>query len=317
MMKLIGKKVYKLKKDKQKELTDSAVNSNKLISNESRKDSSTYDDSIKKAAMQYASKGFAVIPISPTSKRPMMKFANKPPMRVDEVEEFWDQHPQANVALRTIDFFVIDVDRHGDTDGMNAIKEIGHPEWFSKTLIETTAHGGVHIYFAKPTDNKGMPMDYKQIIGWRDGIDIKYDKNNYVVATPSKLDGKSYQWINHNPIISAPQQLLDLIFKNQSSYNNTIPHYNNYTAGNANFTSNKGKFLHMIVHGLGDKGGRNANLTRLIGWLLAYNNDIDSAMILAAEANQRTPDPLPQKEFNTTIASILSSEMSKRNNQNK
>lgn len=302
-------------KGTKKELSGETNNSSKTLSNEeslSPKPSSTDKYSIKKAAVQYAAKGLAVIPISPTSKRPMMKFANRPPMRVDEVEEFWSKHPNANVALRTIDFFVIDVDRHGDVDGMEAIKEINHKEWFNDTLIEETAHGGIHIYFMKPTDSKGMPMNYKQIIGWRKGIDIKYDKNNYVVVSPSVLDGKHYKWINKNPIKSAPKPLIDLIFNNQSSYNDITPHYTNYTAGKSNFSSRKGEFLHMVAYGLGDKGSRNDNLTKLFGWLLAYNNDIEAAMQLAIEANRKTADPLPDHEVNSTINSILTSELSKR-----
>lgn len=301
----------------EKELTQQRESSRTNNLNVSSKESSTTDDSIKKAAMQYASKGLWVLPISPTSKRPMIPFAErKEPLTVEEVEQFWDIHPEANIALQTVDFFVIDVDRHHGVDGMDALKALNHQEWFANTLVETTAHGGVHIYFMKPTDSNGKPIQMKQQIAWRKGIDIKCNPHNYVVVSPSRLGDRRYQWINKKPMVTAPQGLMSLILKNDSNNNSIISQYNHYNTGNANFTSHKGKYLHLIANGLGDEGSRNKNLASLIGWLIAYNDDIDSAMKLAIEANEKTADPLPPREVNRTIQSVLTIEMKKRNSNN-
>lgn len=311
-------------KETKKESTGETVNSNKTLSNEKGLTSKTFSTdkySIKCAAIQYASKGLWVLPISPVSKQPMITFANRTkPLSAEEVEQFWNQHPDANVALQTVDFFVIDVDRHGDVDGMDAIKALGHPEWFRNTLIETTAHGGVHIYFMKPTDSNGKPIQMKQQIAWRKGVDIKCHPHNYVVATPSALDGKHYEWINHKPITNAPKELMSLILNNVSNNNSIIPHYTNYTADSSdmsNWANKKGQYLHWIVNGVGDKGSRHDNLTKLFGWLLANNSDIEAAQALAIEANKHTPDPLPNKEVGQIINSIMVIEMRKRNEQNK
>lgn len=309
-------------KDTKKELSGETDNSSKLLSNEkdlSSKTSSTDNNSIKRAAMQYAKAGLWVLPISPFSKQPMIAFANRTkPLSAEEVEQFWDLHPCANVALQTVDFFVIDVDRHGDVDGMDAIKKLGHPEWFRNTLIETTAHGGVHIYFMKPTDSDGKPIKMKQQIAWRKGVDIKCHPHNYVVASPSRLGDKRYEWINHNPITSAPKELLALILNNESNNNIITPHYTNYTvdaSDMSNWASKKGQYLHWIVSGVGDKGSRHDNLTKLFGWLLANNSDVVAAQALAIEANKHTPDPLPDKEVGQIINSIMQIEMRKRNAQ--
>ena len=74
-------------------------------------------------AKQYAEHGFSVIPT--IEKRPLIKFADREPLTVDEITKFWRTHPYANIALKTDKFFVIDVDRHKDgDDGTKAIKEL-------------------------------------------------------------------------------------------------------------------------------------------------------------------------------------------------
>lgn len=69
-------------------------------------------------AVSYAEKGFSVIPIG-QNKKPLIKFANKPPLTQNEIRKIWQKYPLANIALKTDKFFVIDVDRHsGEVDGM-------------------------------------------------------------------------------------------------------------------------------------------------------------------------------------------------------
>ena len=72
-------------------------------------------------AVSYAEKGFSVIPIG-QNKKPLIKFANKPPLTPDEIRKIWQKYPLANIALKTDKFFVIDVDRHsGEVDGIKIL----------------------------------------------------------------------------------------------------------------------------------------------------------------------------------------------------
>ena len=81
-------------------------------------------------AIQYAKKGFSVIPT--VGKKPLVKFADLEPLTSAEIEKFWTSHPYANIALKTDQFFVVDVDRHEDgDDGTLSIKNLSHPEWFN------------------------------------------------------------------------------------------------------------------------------------------------------------------------------------------
>ena len=47
-------------------------------------------------------------------------------------------------------------------------------------------------------------MRVNQLIGYQPGIDIKAHQNNYVVVAPSE----GYQWLNKNPIVTAPKSLV-------------------------------------------------------------------------------------------------------------
>ena len=69
-------------------------------------------------AVSYAERGFYVIPT--VGKKPLKKFAGLPAMTPDEIRNFWNKHPYANIALKTDKFFVVDIDRHADgADGVD------------------------------------------------------------------------------------------------------------------------------------------------------------------------------------------------------
>ena len=68
-------------------------------------------------ALGYARRGFDVVPLIPNTKRPMQKFADRPPMTENEITEVWTKTPTANIALKTTDFIVIDNDVHSENNG--------------------------------------------------------------------------------------------------------------------------------------------------------------------------------------------------------
>ncbi|MFM9745358.1 bifunctional DNA primase/polymerase, partial [Streptomyces brasiliscabiei] len=80
------------------------------------------------------------------------------------------------------------------------------------TLKEITPSGGLHLYYAKPTNCKLQ----HQYIDWLGGIDIKANINNYSVVAPSQKSGKQYHWLNKKPMAEAPQALIDYILSHGS-----------------------------------------------------------------------------------------------------
>ncbi|CAG5299010.1 replication protein [Streptococcus pneumoniae] len=89
--------------------------------------------SMKEYALQYQKLGFSVIPINPKNKMPLIDFADKPAMTPSEIENFWDGYPNANIALKITNFFVIDIDKHGKSNGFESLKK-----WKHLNLIEPT-----------------------------------------------------------------------------------------------------------------------------------------------------------------------------------
>lgn len=253
-------------------------------------------------ALNYASHGFSVIPIG-TDKRPLIKFADKPPLTGDEIKRIWQKYPTANIALKTDKFFVIDVDRH-EGDGMESIKALNHNEWFKDTLTERTAHNGFHFFFTKPKN-----VAIQQNIGFLPNVDLKAHENNYVVVAPSVLGEKKYQWLNSKPIRPAPAGLLELIKSKQKEIPPTK--VAEIMLGMRKRTKTTGLF-ETIVKGFGDKGKRNDNLASFMGGLLMRNVDPYLAAKLAVIANDNTPDPLPLTEVERTVNSMIEKENRKR-----
>lgn len=255
-------------------------------------------------AKRYAEKGLYVLPM--INKQPLISFANQPALTVDEIEKIWKKFPYAQIALRTIDFFVIDIDEHdGGADGFKSFNDYKekHPEQFIDTLSQKTAGGGEQIFFLKRDD---MPM--QQNIGWLPGVDIKTHKNNYVVVAPSVRKGKQYKWLNKNPIATAPKELVHAINKQKRNSSNFKPGTYDYTKK----STRTSELFEQIVDGLGFTGGRNDALASFIGALLYRNVDAKKVYALATLANENTESPLPDKEVNTTFQSMVKKEIRRR-----
>lgn len=260
-------------------------------------------------ALSYADKGFSVIPINKTDKRPLIKFANMPALNKTEIHKLWKRYPLANIALKTEDFFVIDVDRHGEVDGMKSIVALKHNEWFQNTLCERTAHNGYHFFFKKPADKT-----ITQNIGFLPGVDLKAHENNYVVVAPSSIDGKHYKWLNHKPMAPAPKGLLELIKEKSKSLK---PHGSekmaSYSVSGKNQTS---ELFETIVNGFGETGGRNNACASFMGGLLYRNVDPAIAVELAKLANEHTTDKLSDEEVERTANSMIEKEIRRRRGAN-
>lgn len=253
-------------------------------------------------ALNYAKHGFSVIPIG-NNKRPLIKFADKPPLTSTEIREIWQKYPTANIALKTDRFFVIDVDRHGGEDGMKSIKELNHDEWFKNTLTERTAHNGFHFFFTKPKNLK-----IQQNIGFLPSVDLKAHENNYVVVAPSQLGDKQYKWLNSKPMKEPPQGLIDLILNKQKKFK-PVEQLEGYKPSGKTQTT---ELFEKIINGLGPTGGRNNALASFIGGLLFRNVDPDVAAQLAVIANENTKDSLPLSEVERTANSMIEKEIRRR-----
>ena len=253
-----------------------------------------------KSAVSYARKGLSVVPMQ--GKKPMIKFANMDPMTEDEIIQFWSEYPNANIAVRTTSFFVIDVDVHNGARGIQSFKSIGHNEWFKDTLVQRTASGGYHYFFMKP---KGINIT--QAINFMDGIDIKAHVNNYVLMAPSQINGNHYEFLNHKPIQTPCDGLIKLIQSRQKP----IYQMEDFGTINTEKTATT-ELFETIVNGLGDEGGRNDRLASFCGGLLFRNVEPIEVLKLAHIVNSNTLSPLDDKEVERTVESMVKKEIRRR-----
>lgn len=254
-------------------------------------------------AIAYANHGFCVIPT--IAKKPLVKFADRPPLTEIELKKVWQENKfmPINIALKTEQFFVVDVDRHeGGADGTASIKELNHPEWFANTLCQKTAHGGFQFFFKKPAER------ITQNIGFLPGVDIKAHPNNYVVVAPSIIDGHHYQWLNKQPMQEPTEDLIQLI---ESKSQPVMPDkkLKKFEIKGKTQTS---RLFEQIIDGLGPTGGRNNALSAFAGGLLFRNVDPEVVYELARLANSHTKDKLSEKEVFTTVQSMIKKDQRRR-----
>ncbi|WP_161945135.1 bifunctional DNA primase/polymerase, partial [Streptococcus suis] len=124
-----------------------------------------------------------------------------------EIKRLWRDNPDANIAVKTTDFFVIDIDVRDDVDGYSSFEEWELKQYIPATLQATTPSGGRHIFLKKP---KGVQIS--QDIKVRPGIDIKAHPNNYVLVAPSNNPKGKYVWDQSvEEMAEAPMELLDIL----------------------------------------------------------------------------------------------------------
>lgn len=268
-------------------------------------------------ALAYINLGLYPIPILPGTKRPAIKFANKPQMTPQEATAIWVQHPDWDIALRTVDHVVVDVDVH-DTEKANGIRSLT-PYWNEKYFpehawIAHTRSGGVHIYMMKPKGFEG----YKQAIGFLPGVDFKSHINNYTIAPPSA----GYTWADWETYqkalpACAKSTLLDVIASEaeKKTERKAVPGVPGKSTmdftvkGKNGHSTNTLLAINSILHGLGDVGGRNDFLTKIVGTFLAIGVSYVDTYTLASMANQQTENSLPQSEVDATFESIVKAHM--------
>ena len=255
-------------------------------------------------ALHYQKLGFSVIPIDKKSKRAITKFKDKT-FTEDEIRRFWHEQPDANIAVRTTDFFVIDIDVSVTENGYESLKEWELSQYIPETLTATTPSGGKHIFLKKP---KGIELS--QDIRVKPGIDIKANKNNYVLVAPSNNPKGRYVWDKTTDVIAeAPQEIVEIL-QTSKKIKEPLNFTTDYNRGE--FSSKTAKLFEQVVFGLGDKGGRNNALAGFIGGLLMRGVDIDAVYLLAKIANHYTSDSLSMDEVDRTFESMVRKEMDRR-----
>ena len=153
-----------------------------------------------RAALEYARAGFAVFPLAPNGKKPAIargRGVYDSSADLVRVAEWWRALPDANIGLAVrLEWLIVDVDvRSGGLQTLLSWPKI------PITPTQHTATGGVHYVFQRPS------CEVKGHAG--QGVDV-LGVGRYIVAAPSVINGKAYEWkirLSSTPIAPLPPWL--------------------------------------------------------------------------------------------------------------
>jgi putative DNA primase/helicase len=173
-----------------------------------------YQEERRAAALEYAAKGWRVLPVG-TNKKPINHNGSTGATTdVKQILAWWKESPFANIGVATgpESFWVVDLDMKDGVNGLESLNtEFGDKMDFDADnyLCATTATGGVHLLFQWP--KQGVIRNAQGIFP---GVDLR-GEGGYIVVAPSarKIEDKyvQYTWNDGSlPISPAPEWARDL-----------------------------------------------------------------------------------------------------------
>jgi hypothetical protein len=281
----------------------------------------------KDIALQYLSKGFSVIPLnSPRTifgrhtqkefndrcKRPTIKgwkeFQNRHPTPA-EINDWWEQWPDANIAIVTgkiSNLVVFDIDKQDATE--YAEEEGGFP-----ITVKAISGKGYHVYVQYPD------FEVRNSANTDLGLDIRAD-GGYIVAPPSiHGSGRQYEWAEGysiHEIDPAPleQWMQDYLKQQASSSSKPVkesPPKPSETVNSASKAAIDNTYAEIAKHGA-QQGQRNDTAAKYIGHLFGKGNDETVVWEMVQLWNDiKVKPPLDQSELKKTYESIRNSERKK------
>lgn len=143
----------------------------------------------REAALMYREMGLSVIPVSKSSKQPLVSWERyqRELANPAQIARWWNEFGDPNVGIvtgGTSNICVIDIDRaEGEIELAPLIQDVGDMP------VVATPRGGKHLYFRYPTDCV-VRNNCRAVVG----CDFR-GEGGYVVAPPSCIDGVRYEWV--------------------------------------------------------------------------------------------------------------------------
>lgn len=238
--------------------------------------------SVLSSAIDYAERGYPVLPLKPGSKVPATRNGKDDATTdVEQIRRWFQPDSIYNIGVLTGEIsrtLVVDIDERND--GFSSFERLERT--FGKlpnTLSAKTGGGGKHLYFRVPAGIEGL-RDRPNVDGYV-GVDLK--AFGYVVAAPSIHEsGNAYCWENEADIASAPEWLIDL------------------ACGNGRIKPAATKFGGPVK-----EGSRNDTLFRMASGLVArgLSDEAIRAAVLAENEASCVP-PMEAKEVEGILQSV-------------
>lgn len=236
---------------------------------------------LKQAALEYAARGFHVIPCRTKDKRPLVEWkdfqVNAPDLEM--VDAWWSLWPDANIAVILGNGRIaVDVD---GAEGHDALKAAGI-EFPPDTPTSLTGRG-VHYLLRGQADDR---------IGLLPKVDIR-GKGIIVVPPSVHESGKVYTWlVPPTSLLEAPRSLQRLLETPSAALQTPLSGHD---------------WVTEAMQGVGE-GVRNVTCTRLAGYFLAKGVPPDAVKALLTGWAAKCRPPLPFSEVMASVDSIAQRE---------
>lgn len=227
------------------------------------------------AALGYASRGWAVLPIVPNEKLPATQHGvHDATTDRDQIERWWTSNPDFNIGVAAGErsgVIVVDIDpRNGGEASWEAWQEANGPA--PPGMVQQTAGGGSHCICHYTRELRSCKL--------ADGIDLLSD-GRYFLAAPSTVGGREYFWDGDDtsPMLIPPQWV--------EAYHGRVKTRSATLAGE-------------II-----KGRRNDGLAAIGGGLRSMGlTEHEILQTLLVVNNARCDDPLPESEVRQIARSV-------------
>ena len=155
----------------------------------------------------------------------------------EQVTTWWKTWPDANIGLAAGKdaydgggLLVLDIDMPAGLGSLENLADEG--KTLPKTLVQQTGSGGIHYLFRVPD---AQPV--RNVVGLREGIDVKGD-GGYIVVAPSRHhSGNRYAWSkNQQPIATVPPWLLQAVRNGMQEQRTSTPLPDQIPPGTRNAT---------------------------------------------------------------------------------
>lgn len=240
------------------------------------------NNSIRAEALRYGRMGLKVFPCRPKGKEPLTPHGHKDATTdLPQIRRWWTQWPDANIGIPTgkaSGLLVLDADpRNGGFESLEAL--FTHHKK-TKTVVQITGGGGLHIFFEHPGSMRGKKL--------APGIDVKAD-GGYIIASPSvHPSGKRYRWVEGRSLADLqPAKLPDWLLSEMNSRRRR--------STTATTTDSE-------VWSVGERNIRLTSLAGTMRWRGMSQEAIEAALL--EENQQRCDPPLAEDEVQRIAASV-------------
>ncbi|MEJ5275773.1 MAG: bifunctional DNA primase/polymerase [Thermogemmata sp.] len=146
------------------------------------------------AALELAELGYAVLPLRPGEKVPLLqggyKIASTEPKTI---REWWSRRPDANVGISTSHLIVIDLDAPAGL-GWPDDGPLNQELQDRAGAVVRSPRGGLHLYFATQ-ELAGIRCSAGQL---GEGVDVRA-VGGHIVTPPSRTANGRYEWLRKPP----------------------------------------------------------------------------------------------------------------------